>query len=533
MNYRNVTFFLSFLSFSFISLAQNAATEFIVYWGSAQARLNAANHYHGVVQVKEQDILHNIYKSPLVWDGKKMLSITFMMDGMAFQNKDRAAFEAQMKLWDDAKPDKLENADTLHLSQITLAEGISGTLDIRILREPKTEKSVIEQGIETRVLNGEVTDLNESNIRVEYGVVSYRWGKYISYGNAQSPYMSISQFWETMQERPELLRTMDFQREQVEALLEIRLADNGTVNFVYPMKDTIPYRHFLENITFRKRIFKPNTLIYCAFRTDDSRDLNLCTHRIVLLADDDSRLSLTEKETTDFTLQWGKSFRIKKEKAFLKTLKNTKGEPFSADQNERIMHVINDLDALKKNPLELLVKDKKIVHWTCTFGNSFSKETKNSIDGKEIQVKEIPVFYDSKIGMTAKEREGIDTLVAQTGLLSIYDIKAEGFDFQPFSFVFMTKMNVQDILKEKNIFIGTPLVSLDGKSVHIDYELKIATIGNLKIEDSEGKELWVKSGDFKVGKFSAVATDLILEKGKKYKVVLALGLGREEKEFEY
>jgi hypothetical protein len=533
MNYRNVTFFLFFLSFYSISLAQNAATEFIVYWGSAQARLNAANHYHGIMQVKEQDILTNIYKMPLVWDGKQMLSITYGMDDITFQNKDRTAFEAQMKLWDDANPDKLENTDTLHLSQITLAEGISGTLDIQVLREPKTEKSAIIQGIENRVLNGEVTDLNESNIRVEYGVVSYRWGKYISYGNAQSPYMSMSQFWETMQERPELLRTMDFQREQVKVSLSVLMGENGTVNFGYPMRDTIPYKFFLENITFRKRMFKPNTLIYCGFTTDDSRELNLCTQRIVLVADDDPRLSLTEKEATDFTLQWGKSFRIKKKKVFLKTLKNAKGETFSADQNERIMHVINDLENLKKNPLELLVKDKKVAHWTCTFGNSFSKRTKNSVDGKEIQVKEIPVFYDSKEGMTAKVREGIDSLLAQTGLLSVYDIKAEDFDFQPFSFTFMTKMNDRDIVKEQNIFISMPVVSLDGKSIHIDYELKIATIGNLKIEDSDGKELWVKSGDFKVGKFSAVATDLILEKGKKYKVVLALGLGREEKEFEY
>jgi hypothetical protein len=246
MNYRNITFFLFFLSFSFISLAQNAVTEFIVYWGSVQARLNAANHYHGIMQVKEQDVLTNIYKMPLVWDGKKMLSITYVMDDIIFQNKDRATFEAQMKLWDDANPDKLENADTLHLSQITLAEGILGTLDIQVLREPKTEESAIVQGIENRVLNGEVTDLNENNIRVGDGVISYRWGKYISYGNAQNRYMSMSHFWETMQERPELLRTMDFQREQVKVSLSVLMGENRTVNFGYRMRDSIPYKFFLE-----------------------------------------------------------------------------------------------------------------------------------------------------------------------------------------------------------------------------------------------------------------------------------------------
>ncbi len=532
MSYRNFTFYLFFLLYTSVSLAQNAATEYIVYWGSAQTRLNATNHYHATIQIKEQDILLSIYRMPFVWDGKQMLPITYMMDKLAFQNKDRVAFEAQMKLWDDANPDKLEKDDSLHWNQIALAEGILGTIDIQILREPKTEKSIISQGIENRVLNGEVTELNESNIRVEYGVVSYRWGENISYGN-QKTYMSIRQFWETMQERPELLRTMEFQKEEVKASISIQAEDNSTVNFVYLMRDSIPYKYFLENITFRKRMFKPNSLVYCAFTTADSRDVNLCTHRIVLLADDDLRLSLTEKESTNFTLQWGKTFSIKKKKAFLKTLKNTKQEVFSADQNERIMHVINDLESLKKNPLELFVKDKKITQWTCTFGNSFSKAVKNSTDGKPVKRKETPVFYDSKVGMTAEVLEGIDSLVAQTGLLSIYDIKAEGFDFQPFSFVFTAKINYENIVKEKNIFILKPIVSADGKTLHMDYELKIGSIGNLKIEDSEGKELWVKSGNFEKGKFSVVATDLLLEKGKKYKVVLALGLGREEKEFEY
>jgi hypothetical protein len=318
---------------------------------------------------------------------------------------------------------------------------------------------------------------------------------------------------------PELIRTSDFQREKTKASISVQIGKDN-VTYGFPLNGTTSYNTFLEHIKEQKRLFKPNTLIYYAFSTDDDYETNLATHRIELIADDDPRFFLNEKELTHFTFSWGK-INIKNKGVYLKKIKKIDGTTISADPFENVTHIIKGLEDQFSSPIEFLVADKKIKHFTCKISDTFD-------DLK-------PLIYDSDKGMTANLKRSIDSLNKESSLIVIFDIQSQEFDFQPFGFRFLVgvpKNEVEKTVKDY-IFIGQPLLSADGKVVHIDYEVKVASKGNLKIVDNEGHELWVKSGDFGVGKFSAVAENLKFEKDKRYKIVFALALGFIEREIEF
>ncbi len=519
-------FFLLFIANQAIAQSQKS---YIFYWSNHQARLEAANNYHASWQVKLPEITKFLAAPPFLWDGAAMQKFSFLLEDIPLQTTDYEAYQKQILVFEEAYPTKIEEGEILHLKNIVLADGITGSIDIQILIENlngKKEPKV--RALESNVVRGEVENLNDNDIRVEYGVLSYRWGQHISNGGNYRHLMAISQFWESIKEMPALIRTQDFQREKVKAQLEVYVRQGDVVIYPFLLDSERNYNDFLEQITYQKRLFKPNTLVFCAFTSADSREQNLATHRIELVADDDPRLKLDEKEQKNFTFQWGKSMKFKKKGVYLKTLKKADDTEISADPRENITQAtfsrlteegeddINTLGDKLNSPFELFVNDKKIARWTCKVSNNFD-DTAASV-------------FDSKIGMTTELSHEIDSLAKKNGLVRIFDIRAEGFDFQPFNFRFFTDSKRYSLPKEKTILLGTPVANLDWTSVHIDYELTIGSIGNLKIVDENGTELWVKSGNFKVGKYSVVAENLTLEKGKKYKVVFALASGTEEKE---
>jgi hypothetical protein len=193
-----------------------------------------------------------------------------------------------------------------------------------------------------------------------------------------------------------------------------------------------------------------------------------------------------------------------------------------ADPTENIYASFNISKMMKQenSSLELYVNDKKIENWTCQIATKGNEE--------------VSFFYDNAKKISPLDWNMIDSFQVWNGLLIIKNIKVDGFDLEPFSFQLFSDYSLA-YRNKMNTFatISPPQIMENGANIQIDYEIKIGTIGNLKILDSEGIELWVKSMEFEKGKFMEIVKDIKLDKGKIYRVQIATGAGIIEQSFEF
>lgn len=508
------------LLFSFF-ITQNVfcQTSYNFYWGHYQAKLEAANHFRSSIKVKYLEFSNIISSPPYIWDGEKMLDFHFKINGIVFQNRDLMEYKESIASLEKLNADFLSTA--FQIDSISLNKETFGAINIEItdyFDENKAEISMWGSSI----VKGQVSNFDDYNIQIQRGALSYRWGKYIVHGERPHTYIGISQFWETMKEMPEILRSSEFPTEAIKAQIEVQKSPRNTTVFSFLLHSADNYQDFYQNLSYQKRFFKPNTLLYVVFDVDIT-EKNLATHRLILLADDDPRLSLEKTDYQNFKLKWGNNFSATKEKVFLKILQTKKGDFVHADPKEEILHPFNfntQINKGKDNRLELNINGKKTEHWACEFATE--------------GINEESFFYDNQKGLSAAEWAKLDSFQVWNGLIIIKKFKVENHDLEPFSFRLFSDFSLSYRNKmSKFATINPPQINENDASIQISYEINVGTIGNIKIVDSEGIELWVKSKEFEKGKFSELVKEIKLDKSKIYRVQIATGAGIIEKEFSH
>lgn len=486
--------------------------------GHYQAKLEEANHYQASIKVKYIEFNNIITLPPYLWDGEKMLDFGFKINNISCHNKSLGSYKDALVLLEDNNSDFLSNS--LQLDSIELSNGLFAKVNIEItdyIKEDKIEVLALSSGI----INGQINDADDYNIQIQRGALSYRWGKYIVQGERLHSYIGLSQFWESLKEVPEMLRSSEFSSKAIKAELEVQKTARNTNVFSYLINSDENYQDFYQNLVYQKRFFKPNTLVYVAFNEDES-DLNLVTHRLVLLADNDPRLSLQKSDCQSFTLSWGSGFSATKQKVFLRAFKNMQGDIIYADSKEDIFHPFNYNEKIEKEKdmLELSINGKKVAQWACQIASGLDSVA--------------PVLYDNQKKMSETDWNMLDSFQVWNKVFVISDIKAQGVDLEPFTFHLFSDY-AHSFRKNRASFatIAEPIINAENSSIQMSYEINVGAIGNIKILDSDGVEIWVKSKEFEKGKFSELANEVKLEKGKKYRVQIATGVGIIERAFEF
>jgi hypothetical protein len=505
--------------FGFKTKAQN---NYILYWGHYKAVLNEANMFQADVTIKYDDLEQIVYNPPHLWNGKAMEQYSFKIKNIPLQNADYQVYKDSIISLEQDKGTFFES--NFALEDIALSNGKKALVNVIVSDAPKERKNSNAVYVVSNVQNGIVSNYNENNVHLTRGALSYRWGQYITLGASHHAYIRISDFWESVKERPELLQTAEskMQSEGVEVSLMVVQKNRQMSVYDFKLQSEQNYEEYIAQIKGERKLFKSNTLVFIEFHTTKT-EIELAKHRLVLVADDDPRANLKATDFQPFTLAWGDNFTFTKQDAYLKTLKDSKGNSISADSNEeiRVFSVINEETTLAPQQLTLEIKGKKILDWSCII-----RSENPDMDS---------IFYDARKGFTNENWAEMHRLFQKAAFLTIQDIKAKGFDFDPISVYVVVKFS-DFKYKERPKNIGQilpPVVSAEGTIVNIGFDLEVGSIGNVKILDPEGNEIWVQSGEFSKGKHSTVAKEIKLEKGKTYRAVVALGAGSLEEKFSF
>lgn len=269
------------------------AARYIFYWGTQQCDLTQANDYKGQLNLTPPGFRQILLSPPKVWNGSALLrDFSFKLEGITVSTSD---YTARLGELDAALGPKASIGAVLRLTDLPLAEGVSGAVDIRIT-DPENEK-------EFAPFRGNWT--SNAPYLNEYLLERAVWGREDITRMSDRDFFTVSEFWQTVRQQPYAEWRPSAEPQTIRATVSFQGPDQGSFGLSTLLSDDMEYRQMLNNLNNYKHLARPGNIISLELQTARNYE-RLYKKQLTLVADNDARLLLRRsRDTHTLQIEWG------------------------------------------------------------------------------------------------------------------------------------------------------------------------------------------------------------------------------------
>jgi hypothetical protein len=268
------------------------AAKYIFYWGKYQCDLTENTQYKGALKLSAAECRQLLVSQPKVWNGTTLLPrISFKLEGIKV---DAATYDNQIATLDAALSPHLKNGNVLHLTDLTLAEGTVGSIDIALHLLHERQETVI-RGSSPFQRNVQLNDQF-----LDRAI----WGREDVYTISDRDFFTTREFWQNIRQEPVVEWKSYVKPQALRAEIHFTSKDLNTVSVVQNL-DEISYSDLPEWLDKYHHFVHPGAIVTWQLRTAAQYDL-LYQKVWSIVDENDPRLRLRRKrDQHEVELVWG------------------------------------------------------------------------------------------------------------------------------------------------------------------------------------------------------------------------------------